>query len=217
MKKNSLVLIMAVLFLATGNVLYAQSPGLKIGDRAPSVKLKDFNDRVFALPECLKGKVAVIHFWSATCCTVGGKIPALASLERFHKEFREKGLVIVSVNVAQVPYTVLRFTNKITYLTLYDTDLIMAEAYGCLTKISLNLPQTFILDCNGIIKHKIIGDIPEKILWKLIKADLSTFRDLEKQSLYQFSKFENHQFMNYLSFYHFGSLRQRNRQLKIRS
>jgi len=139
----------------------ARTTALKMGDRAPDANLVDLEGKKVTLPGELKGKVIIIHFWASYCCAlgVGGGIPALEIFERLYNEFKGRGLMIAAINVGQTPLTVKHFVEKakVSYLVLLDFDLKMTENYGCLDKRNLNIPQTFILDRDGIIKYIILG------------------------------------------------------------
>lgn len=175
-----ILLVIAALIASSGTynrVEAARTTVLKLGDRAPDANLVDLDGKKVILPGDLKGKVAIIHFWASYCCAlgVGGGIPALEIFERFYNEFKGKGLIIAAINVGQTPLTVKHFVNeaKVSYLVLLDFDLKMTENYGCLDKRNLNIPQTFILDRDGIIKYKILGALgagTEGELRKLIQS-----------------------------------------------
>ena len=175
---TSLLVLLAIASLIASSGAYdrveaERTAGLKRGDRAPDANLVDLDGKKVTLPGDLKGKVAIIHFWASYCCAlgVGGGIPALEIFERLHNEFKGKGLIIAAINVGQMPFTVKRFVDKAkaSYLILLDFDLKMTENYGCLNKRNLNIPQTFILDRDGIIKYKILGAGTEETLRKFIQ------------------------------------------------
>ena len=148
-----------------------ETVGLKIGDRAPHITVADLNGQVMSLPEDLKGKVAIIHFWASFCCAMGGGIPALGSLERVYNEFKEKGLIIAAINVGQSPNIVKVFVckDRVSYPVLLDADFKMSKSYGCLNNRVLNLPRTFILDREGVVKKKILGFVTGEMLKELIQ------------------------------------------------
>jgi peroxiredoxin len=167
-----LVVSVGILCSLPGRV-EAAAVGLRSGSRAPHVDIADLSGSSHALPEALTGKVAVIHFWSSLCCSSpGGGVGALRLLESLHRTFKAKGLVVAAVNVGQPSSTVGVFAERAntSYLILLDTDLNMTERYGCVTKMGLTIPQTFILDRFGIIRHKIVGEPTDKTLRKLIKG-----------------------------------------------
>lgn len=140
----------------------AQAAPLKIGDSAPAITLTDLNGHAVSIPEDLKGKAVIIHFWVDSCIFCLEEMPAL---ERLYKEFQGKGLIIVAINVGQTPDRVKAFVGKVrvSYPVLLDSDKRMAKMYGV-----QGFPRTFMLNRKGIIKYKILGDATEDTLKKLV-------------------------------------------------
>ncbi len=137
-------------------------PALMIGDPAPRVALNDLAGMKTTIPDSFRGKVLIIHFWTAGCSSCAREMPALESLSA---EYKSKGLIVVAVNVGQQKDTVSALVSKmgISYPVVLDPESIAARNYGV-----LGLPRTFFLDRAGRIKYKILGEASEKTLKKLI-------------------------------------------------
>ncbi|MEW5745479.1 MAG: TlpA disulfide reductase family protein [Nitrospirota bacterium] len=130
---------------------------LQIGDSPPKIVLSDVQGRPVALFDEMRGKVVVLHFW-ASCKQCLEEVPLLNSFYRSHKD---KGLVILAVNVGQSKEWIEKFLRevKVSYPVLLDANMKAARSYGVRA-----VPQTFIIDRKGLIRYKILGGVTEKTL-----------------------------------------------------
>jgi peroxiredoxin len=145
----------------------AQYESLGIGDRAKSVVLSDLQSHSITIPDDVKGQVVLIRFWSATCprCTK----EMINALENLYQKYREKEFVVLSVNVNPLNEVSEKFrqADKVSFHVLLDPDLVAAKRYGA--KV---LPTTFILDRNGVVKEKILGETGVEMFEPLVKQVL---------------------------------------------
>ena len=157
---QSLILVFAVI-LAYPQVALSE-PALMIGDPAPRVVLNDMAGVKMTIPDSLKGKVVIVHFWAEGCSSCAREMPALESL---YAEYKDKGFIVVAVNVGQKKDAASAFVKKmgISYPVLLDPESNAARNYGV-----FGLPRTFFLDRAGRIKYKILGEASEKTLKKLV-------------------------------------------------
>ena len=127
--------------------------GLQIGDTVPNVTLTDFQGKTVALPKDLKGKVALVRFWSIDCHFCDKEI--LLSLETLYQKYKDKGFVPVAINESRIDKTDERLKkfNHLTYPMLVDEFGLAAKHFGV-----VGLPTTFIIDGKGIVRDKITGD-----------------------------------------------------------
>ncbi len=162
-RKQMLFLLALVLSLAMMRPVVASSASsLMIGDPAPKVVLDDLAGMKITIPDSMKGKVVIIHFWVEGCSSCAREMPALESL---YAEYKSSGLVVVAVNVGQQKDAVSAFVRKtgINYPVMLDPESIAARNYEV-----FGLPRTFFLDRAGRIKYKILGEASEKTLRKLV-------------------------------------------------
>ncbi len=104
-------------------------------------------------PEMLAGKVVLINFWATWCP------PCMAELPRFvelYRENKERGLVVVSINVDDDPAvaeTVLKTTDR-SFVLLHDHGLggITSRTFRVTT-----LPMTLLVDRTGTIRQVSLG------------------------------------------------------------
>jgi len=141
----------------------AEPAALKIGMKPPTATLPDLKGAPMTIPDAVAGKVVILHFWTDWCSYCLVEMPALESL---YNRYRDRGLVVVAVNVGQPKETVTAFLQKVqvTYPVLLDAETKVTKAYGV-----LGVPRTFFLDRNGAIRFKVLGDATEETLHKLVR------------------------------------------------
>jgi cytochrome c biogenesis protein CcmG, thiol:disulfide interchange protein DsbE len=127
--------------------------GLQIGDSIPDVTLTDFQGKTVTLPKDLKGKVALVRFWSIDCHFCDKEI--LLSLETLFQKYSDKDFVPVAINESRVDKTDERLKkfNHLTYPMLVDGYGLAAQHFGV-----IGLPTTFVIDEEGIVQDKITGE-----------------------------------------------------------
>ncbi|MGR9000455.1 MAG: peroxiredoxin family protein [Gammaproteobacteria bacterium] len=127
--------------------------GLQIGDTVPDVTLIDFQGKTVTLPKDIKGKVALVRFWSIDCHFCDKEV--LLSLETLYQKYKDKGFVPVAINESRIDKTDERLKkfDHLTYPMLADEYGLVAKHFGV-----IGLPTTFIIDEEGIVQDKITGD-----------------------------------------------------------
>ena len=167
MKSVNVVLAVLLALLFVSGCAQPQYEPLHIGDTAPQAMLSDLEGKHITVPGELKGQVVLIRFWSATCphCTK----EMINALETLYQKYREKRFAVVSVNV-NPPNEVMdkfREAGKVSFLVLLDPDQVAAKRYGAQV-----LPATFILDREGVVKEKMLGETGVEMLEPLVEQFL---------------------------------------------
>lgn len=136
--------------------------GVKISAPAPAFSLQRLNGPSVRFPEDYQGKVVVIRFWADWCAFCRAEMTAL---EPVYRQYRERGLVILAVNVMQPLETVQRFVKElgISYEVLLDLQGEVTRRYQV-----MGLPMTFIVDRGGIIRARILGESTPEVFTKAI-------------------------------------------------
>jgi peroxiredoxin len=112
------------------------------GDRLPSrIRLSDYHDRV-----------VLVNFWATWCPPCIEETP---SLERFAEQVRQDGAVVIGVSVDEDADTLAKFVARfnMSFPVARDPDKTMAARYG-----TFQFPETYILDRDGRVAEKIIGE-----------------------------------------------------------
>jgi cytochrome c biogenesis protein CcmG/thiol:disulfide interchange protein DsbE len=135
---------------------------LRIGDTAPSIALSGVNGAPVRIPESLKGKVVILHFWQIGCSSCKLEMPAMDGL---YGKYRRKGLEVLAVNVGQKNEAVKAFAAElgVSYPILIDMDGKSAVLYGV-----TDVPRTYVIDRSGVVRYRILGGATPEMLKKLI-------------------------------------------------
>ena len=123
------------------------------GEYAPDFTLNNLDGKPTTLTK-LKGSVILLNFWDTWCTSCREEIPSMASLNRIMtgKPFR---MLTVSIDQGGREAVVEYFNRSKTSLpTLIDNEGKVAGMYGI-----TGVPETFVIDKNGVIIKKIIGPI----------------------------------------------------------
>jgi len=131
----------------------------KIGEVPPGISCNDVNGEYISLNR-LKGNLVVIYFWSSSCCS-----DRLKQHESWFDLNRHKGLSMLAVNVGGDENSVRLFArnNGLTFTMLTDEHGLISRQYGV-----AGFPTAFIIDRNGVIRKKIVGDMGAAELFRLI-------------------------------------------------
>ena len=125
--------------------------------------LADVHGKPMHLPTDVKGKVALIRFWSISCPSCCKEL--LKAIEELYQKYKDRGFTAVTINVdppseGDEEFRKLQFVH---YPFLVDPGWAAAKSLGIKT-----VPVTFILDQQGIIREKISGDAPPEFFERLI-------------------------------------------------
>ncbi len=149
MKKLSLLIL--VLCLPLFILACGQEPAiLKIGQPAPDFSLVDRQGKTWTLSE-LKGQVVFINFWATWCPPCLKELPSMQKLYAALPTDNFKMLAILSQDQPSSADLVAK-KRGITIPILHD-DLNVAGSNYFLT----GLPESFIVDKQGILVEKFIG------------------------------------------------------------
>ena len=127
----------------------------KTGTAAPEISVLDLNEKTVKLSD-FKGQVVVLRFWATGCKACVAQMPVL---DEFSKPYRDKGLTVLAVNMANPKPLVETFAKglKLSYPVFQDPALIAAKKYGVRA-----VPTTYIIDRNGIGRSFAVGEITKK-------------------------------------------------------
>jgi len=131
---------------------------LKIGEKAPDIRLKDvMTGKTITLSEFAGKKVVMLEFWATWCDICKREMPNLVKL---HTAWKPKGFELLSIvlpsgNVNAIKKIVTE--KKLTYPALLDADLAVAtKLYG----LAGPIPLKVVIDHRGVIRYSHVGDYP---------------------------------------------------------
>ena len=118
--------------------------------QAPDVQLKTLDGKTFQLAE-LRGRVVLLNFWATWCIPCRSEIPELNNM---HRDLEARGLSVVGVSTYDGAEGVRNFWKDIKQ----DYPVLLGDQNVESTFAVSALPTTFILDREGRIRAKIIGE-----------------------------------------------------------
>ncbi len=125
---------------------------LVVGKPAPDFSLSDLNDKPYRLSD-FRGKVVFLNFWATWCKPCREEMP---SMEVLYKNFGKDGLVILAVSIDRVTTTkdIPPFIKgmNLTFPVLIDSWGQTDKPYK-----RMGVPETFIIDQQGVIREIVIG------------------------------------------------------------
>ena len=153
-------LLLLTLLAACGQEL----PAIKNGAPAPAFTLERLDGVSVRFPEQYQGQVVALRFWADWCPYCHSEMQAL---EPVYRQYRDQGLVILAVNVLQPPETVQKFVKEISisYETLLDRQGEVMRLYQV-----MGLPVTYLIDRQGIVRARIIGESTPEVFTQAISA-----------------------------------------------
>jgi thiol-disulfide isomerase/thioredoxin len=140
--------------LTVGTLLTEDMPQVRPGFEAPGFRAVNLATGDSVTLADYSGEVVLLNLWATWCAPCRYEMP---SMERLYDELGPAGLKIVAVSVDQVSGDeVMAFANELglTFDVLHDRSGQVEIDYQ-----TTGLPETVILDRDGIIVHKSIGPV----------------------------------------------------------
>ena len=115
------------------------APDFTVSDGASTVHLADY-----------RGKVVLLNFWATWCAPCVQEMPGLLQL---HRERPDIAILAISVDEDADAYTSFIANRHVNLITVRDPNESAAKLYH-----SEAWPETYIIDKQGIIRRKLVGD-----------------------------------------------------------
>lgn len=140
------------------------SSALRIGSSAPAFTLDRLDSAPVRFPNQYLNQVVAIRFWADWCPSCRSEMTAL---EPVYRQYRDRGLAILAVNVLQPPELVRPFVKQlgISYEVLLDLQGEVTRQYQVMA-----LPVTYLIDRRGVIRGRIIGEATAEVFSREISG-----------------------------------------------
>ena len=135
---------------------------------APDVTFIDLKGQKIST-QGLRGKVVMVNFWATSCVTCVKEMPQM--VETYNK-YKGQGLEFVAVAMQYDPANyVINFTEtrKLPFTVALDSGGDIARSFGDVTLT----PTTFVIDKNGKIIKRYVGEPKFSDLHKLLEKELA--------------------------------------------
>jgi thiol-disulfide isomerase/thioredoxin len=116
-----------------------------------------------------KGQVTLVNFWATSCTTCVAKMPMLMAT---HQKYQPRGFQVLAVAMQyDPPAFVSSFaeSRKLPFGVAIDNTGALAHAFGDVRVT----PTTLVIDKQGRIVKRLVGDIPEGELHALVEKLLA--------------------------------------------
>ena len=149
----------------------ATQPLVVVGRPAPDFALPGLDGKIVRLSD-FKGKVVFLNIWATWCSPCREEMP---SMEKLYQQMKGQPFEILAVSIDILgAKAVAPFMSELnlTFPALLDPQGSVRQLYG-----ATGVPETFIVDKNGIIAVKVIGARN----WASADA-VKTFQELAQQA-----------------------------------
>ena len=149
------VLVFAIVYTIYNNATKEKVEVLGIGDEAPDFTLVDLNGEEHRLSD-YKGQGVFLNFWGTWCKPCAKEMPAM---DRQYEIYKEQGVQILAVNIAQSDFEVERFASQygLDFPIVIDKTKSVMEAYNIDP-----LPTTLLINPEGEIEQIVRGEMTEQ-------------------------------------------------------
>ncbi|MSR24112.1 MAG: TlpA family protein disulfide reductase [Nitrospiraceae bacterium] len=156
-KGNRLVVtfVAVAVLVAVFGIVWLQSSKYeppKVGKIAPEFALVDLDDKPVRLSD-YRGKAVFLNFWATWCKPCKEE---MLSMEVLHKNFAKDGLVVLAVSIDRVT-TTKDIPPFIKSMNLSFPVLIDSWGKTDMPYKRMGVPETFIIDQEGVIREIVIG------------------------------------------------------------
>jgi peroxiredoxin len=144
------------LFILVGkdiNFKFTKPPAVAAGTPAPDFSFPDLDGKIVSLSD-YKGKLVLLNIWATWCRPCVSEMP---SMEKLYNKFKKEDFEILAVSIdtkgkkVVAPFMEL---HNLSFKALLDTQGTIQEAYR-----TTGIPESFIIDKNGVIIKKVIGPL----------------------------------------------------------
>ena len=135
---------------------------VQVNFSSPELTLTDIQGVTRSLAD-YRGQVVLVNLWATWCPPCKAEMP---TLQAYHDKYADKGFTVIAVNDGDPTPDVVQFVKdyQLTFPVWLDPTYIATEdAFK-----TLNLPSSFVIDREGIVRLSWVGEINSKMLEKYV-------------------------------------------------
>ena len=135
----------------------------------PNVQFQSLQQQTVALKD-LRGKMVMVNFWATTC---PGCVAEMPKLVETWQQYHQQGFEVIAIamqydDLKQIQNFVQQ--KQLPFIVTHDADGSLSQAFGNITVT----PTAFVLDAQGHIINKTIGDFNFAKLHESLKQQLKS-------------------------------------------
>ncbi len=152
---HRVIAVLAVMLAARpAGAFFGGGGGIKEGDAAPIFSGRTIDNQELDYARIKGKKVVLLDFWSIYCASCIEEMPRLNEI---NDEFRNKGLVVIGVNLdsfgtRRVATFMNSMATKINFPVVIDKDRKIGTMFGAMV-----LPTTLVIDVTGKVRFFHVG------------------------------------------------------------
>lgn len=134
----------------------------KVNFSSPELTLTDIQGVTRSLAD-YRGQVVLVNLWATWCPPCKAEMP---TLQAYHDKYIEEGFTVIAINDGDPTPDVVQFVKdyQLSFPVWLDpTYIATEEAFK-----TLNLPSSFVIDREGIVRLSWVGEINRKMLEKYV-------------------------------------------------
>ena len=127
------------------------NPRVNKGELAPAFTLPGLDGNMVSLAD-YKGKIVLLNIWATWCPPCVAEMP---SMEKLYQELKDEDFEILAVSIDVTGSKIVApfmKKHKLSFPALTDTQGTIKNLYQ-----TTGVPESFIIDKNGVIAEKVIG------------------------------------------------------------
>ena len=166
------IVIFGLLSLLVYGLFYASNPqsipSALIDREASDFSVTTFDGKLINLKE-LRGQPVILNFWASWCVSCRAEAHIL---EEAHRKYTPQGAVFIGIAINDTREASLGFIMRYgkTYnLAPDDRTGNISLDYGVTA-----VPETFLIDKQGIIRHKVLGAIQKAVIEQFLNNQLKS-------------------------------------------